>query len=122
MIVSRRSFVASAIGLLAAPAIVRAGSLMPVKAWTNFGSVPIMEYWAGGLRPVDFKFVECGEMIPTHSAVTIRDDGKAYLCRGPRLRPDGTVHCDPVRGLSLPTYGGTPVLPDPATGPLVRVS
>lgn len=33
--ITRRSFITATIGILAAPAIVRASSLMPVKAWAE---------------------------------------------------------------------------------------
>lgn len=43
---SRRSFITGLVSLVAAPAIVRAGSLMPVKAerWLTFNEV-VDRYW-----------------------------------------------------------------------------
>lgn len=49
MTLARRSFITGLISLVAAPAIIRAGSLMPVKVmlaepiWTPYGTAPNFE-------------------------------------------------------------------------------
>jgi hypothetical protein len=48
MLISRRGLIGSLASLLAAPAIVRASSLMPVKAWTLDG--PLTAYEAAYRR------------------------------------------------------------------------
>ena len=52
--IGRRGFITGLIAFVAAPAIVRAGSLMPVKAWDPLGPGDRAPYWAspGELKDV----------------------------------------------------------------------
>ena len=57
--IGRRGFITGLIAFVAAPAIVRAGSLMPVKAWDPLGPGDRAPYWAS---PADlFKLATNGE-------------------------------------------------------------
>lgn len=78
MMLSRRGLIAGLGALLAAPAIVRASSLMPVKAFAS----PYMPYM--GLAqlkqegaPVPFDYT-AGEQIYAGDMVRIGDDGRVY--------------------------------------------
>ena len=61
--------------LLASPAIVRVGSLMPVKAWSDpvYASIMRSSYGSSELY-------EAGEEIPFGCAVRVGTDGRVYLC------------------------------------------
>lgn len=57
----RRAFIGSALSLIAAPAIVRASSLMPVRAWKAYqpfiDGLPVIAGDGGFLFPPEFEEV-----------------------------------------------------------------
>jgi hypothetical protein len=79
---NRRTFIIGLTGIIAAPAIIRASSLMPVRAWK-----PELKYvqhaWGHGTFGRAGGYYEAGEPIPMHSAVSIGTDGRIYLCNSP---------------------------------------
>ena len=78
MIITRRGLITGLATFLAAPAIVRAGSLMPVKAWADtqdHGAV-IVSYPLS-TDPDGWLMLPAGERIYTGDLVTIQG-GKVY--------------------------------------------
>lgn len=75
MNLSRRGLLTGLTAFLAAPAIVRAGSLMPVKAWNE--PMAIVGYTDWGLGHMTGKFV-CGEQTYAGDLVRFGSDGKIY--------------------------------------------
>jgi hypothetical protein len=94
LITSRRSFITGLAALVAAPAIVRAGSLMPVKAiqppdplvrgiryqtWPFGQYQPGNDYWSGSswmesgeLRPISY-FIKRLSRVPDFDRLHIRE-------------------------------------------------
>jgi hypothetical protein len=98
MTISRRSLVTGLATFLAAPAIVRAGSLMPVKSFWDGDLIKATErFLTGSHGSVAFtsatytdpaftwNIVGAAEQIWTGDLIAIRDDGYAYPVRATDL-------------------------------------
>ena len=75
MTITRRGLITGLATLLAAPAIVRAGSLMPVKAWADPLAVIGYTDWGLGHMAVN---LPCGERVYAGDLVRVGSDGKVY--------------------------------------------
>ena len=118
MSITRRGFlIKSAVGLLAAPAIVRAGGLMPVRAWVE-EPVPdavlsVEAYGDDGIATVvnsDGKLTRHKVSLDENGVVTIHDlkPGKVVEIRLPPLSWD---HQDAGRVVNYSSVGGLLVIP-----------
>ncbi len=75
MITTRRSLITGLASLLCAPAIVRASSLMPVKAWPE--TAVVLQTNSAAADPTAWVIVRAGERIGRGELVEFRD-GLAY--------------------------------------------
>lgn len=84
---SRRGFIAGALALVAAPAIVRAASLMPVKSYPlcyDDVSMRWVTEYTPDLADIDQLDVLYGKLLPRSEWVTIEADGTGTLPKGTR--------------------------------------
>jgi hypothetical protein len=102
MILSRRGFLGTVASLLAAPAIVRAASLMPVRNYTHLPR----EWWIDDTR-IDAGFADGSFALPFSSLAAAMKIG----------RPGDTFYCN-IRNCfikALPSKRNTISISDPVT-------
>ena len=68
MTLSRRSLITGLVSFVAAPAIVRASSLMPVKAWAD-----VAMWFPGGITLIDTAYDEHLGQVLTNVVIRGRD-------------------------------------------------
>lgn len=73
--ITRRGLITGIATFLAAPAIVRAGSLMPVKALPDPMAIIGVTDWGMGHMAINWR---CGEPIDVGDLVRLGADGKVY--------------------------------------------
>jgi hypothetical protein len=102
---TRRSLIIGLASLIAAPAIVRAGSLMPVKAFVGDGAAlkgvldfynPIVGIWLGSTKGGFF----LGDCLSMSDVQSLSHEDKKYIL----MVSNGFYLTGPLKALSLPAY------------------